>query len=71
MRMTLREIIEMLVSNCSGPILAIASDEDRKLCARVFVCRSFMRALIAGAMLERFFRSSQISIILQSLVLIM
>ena len=30
MRMTLRAIVELLASNCSGPVLAIASDEDRK-----------------------------------------
>ena len=40
MRMTLRAIIELLASNCSGPILAITSDEDRKLRALelVVVC---------------------------------
>ena len=62
--MTLCAIIELLISNCTGPILAIAGDDNRKLCARARVdCRLFMRALIEGATLRHFIRSSQVTII--------
>ena len=38
-RMTMLEIVKLLVSQCEGSVLAITNNEDRKLRAREYFCQ--------------------------------